>query len=99
MTIPTLRIGFRTSIIAIFVGTVLFVGLSLVYLSFARVGAITRTAAASFLDTVAQLSADRIDAQFMAVRNGLDVLQDLPSVRSASVRDDPRLYALLASML
>ncbi|WP_245318555.1 hypothetical protein [Bradyrhizobium sp. DOA1] len=95
----SLRIGFRTSIIAIFVGTVLFVGLSLVYLSFERVGAITRTAAASFLDTVAQLSADRIDAQFMAVRDGLDILQDLPSVRSAAVRDNPRLYALLASML
>ncbi|WP_247438588.1 cache domain-containing protein [Bradyrhizobium sp. 44] len=71
----------------------------MVYLSFERVGAITRTAAASFLDTVAQLSADRIDAQFMAVRDGLDVLQDLPSVRSAAVRDNPRLYALLASML
>lgn len=99
MTIPALRIGFRTSIIAIFVGTVLFVGLSLVYLSFERVGAITRTAAASFLDTVAQLSADRIDTQFMAVRDGIDILQDLPSVRSASVRDNPRLYALLASML
>jgi adenylate cyclase len=93
------RIGFRTSIIAIFVGTVLFVGLSLVYLSFERVGAITRTAAASFLDTVAQLSADRIDAQFMAVRDALDILQDLPSVRSAAVGDNPRLYALLASMI
>lgn len=94
-----LRIGFRTSISAIFVGTVLFVGLSLVYLSFERIDAVTRAAAASFLDTVAQLSADRIDAQFMAVRNGLDILHDLPSVRSAAVRDNPRLYALLASML
>jgi len=57
------QVGFRASIIALFVGIVLFVGLALVYLSFSRVKEITRSAASSFLDTVAEVSADRIDAQ------------------------------------
>src|SRR5687767_9680728 len=34
---PRFHVGFRTSIIALFVGIVLFVGLALVYLSFVRV--------------------------------------------------------------
>ena len=37
-----LRIGFRTSIITVFIAVVLFVGLTLVYLSFERVSLITR---------------------------------------------------------
>ena len=41
------RIGFQTSIITVFVGVVLLVGLTLVYLSFERVTSITRTAASS----------------------------------------------------
>jgi hypothetical protein len=36
---PRFHVGFRTSIIALFVGIVLFVGLALVYLSFVRVTA------------------------------------------------------------
>jgi adenylate cyclase len=96
---PRFHVGFRSSIITLFVGTVLFVGLTLVYLSFNRVASITRSAASSYLDAVAQLSADRIDAQFHAVRDDLDVLRNIPSVRLADLRDNPRLYALLASML
>jgi adenylate cyclase len=97
--VPRFQIGFRTSIIAVFVSVVLFVGLALVYLSFNRVGSITRSAAGSFLDTVAQLSADRIDAQLKTARDTLDILQGAASVRSKAITDNPRLLALLASML
>jgi len=93
------HVGFRASIIGIFVGIVLFVGLALVYLSFNRVTAITRTAASSFLETVAQLSADRIDAQLKTVRDNLDILQGFPTVKTAAIRDNPRLHIVLASML
>ncbi len=96
---PRFHIGFRTSIIALFVGVVLFVGLALVYLSFSRVTSITRAAASSFLDTVAQLSADRIDAQLKTVRDSLDILRGLTSVQSADIRNNPRLHIVLASML
>ena len=96
---PPLRLGFRTSIIALFVGIVLAVGLTLVFLSFRRVEAITRAAASSFLDEVAQVSADRIEARFNAVRDCLEILRGLPSVETASILNDPRLNALLASML
>src|SRR5215475_10874126 len=97
--VPRFQVGFRASIIAVFVSVVLFVGLALVYLSFNRVGSITRSAAGSFLDTVAQLSADRIDAQLKAARDTLDILQGAASVRSKAITDNPRLLALLASML
>ncbi len=49
----TFRIGFQTSIIVVFVGVVLLVGLALVYLSFERVTAITRAAASGFSEKVA----------------------------------------------
>jgi hypothetical protein len=42
-----LRVGFKTSIITLFVAIVLFVGLTLVYLSFARISAMTQSAAAA----------------------------------------------------
>jgi adenylate cyclase len=93
------HVGFRTSMIALFFGIVLFVGLSLVYLSFARVTTITRSAAASFLDTVAHLSADRIDAQLKTVRDTLDVLQGVTWVQSADIRNNPQLHILMASLL
>ena len=99
MRSPPLRLGFRTSIIALFVAIVLVVGLTLVFLSFKRVETITRSAASSFLDEVAQLSADRIEAKFNAVRDCLEILRGLPSVERASILNDPRLNALLASML
>ena len=45
---PQVRIGFRASIIAVFVAVVLLVGLTPVYLSFDRVSSITRTAQKMF---------------------------------------------------
>ena len=94
-----LHISFRTSIITMFIAVVLFVGLTLVYLSFARVSLIARTAAAGFIDKVAQLGADRIDGQFENVRGCLDILAGLPSIHAAELDDNSRLYGLIASML
>jgi hypothetical protein len=54
-----IHIGFRTSIITVFVAAVLFVGLTLVYLSFERVSSITQTAASTFIDKVAQHHQER----------------------------------------
>jgi adenylate cyclase len=93
----SIRIGFRTSIITVFIAVVLLVGLTLVYLSFERVSQITRTAASSFIEKVAQLGADHIDEQFKNVRDSLDILAGLPSIQEAEI--DSRLYGLLASML
>jgi adenylate cyclase len=45
----TFRIGFQTSIITVFVGVVLLVGLTLVYLRFERVTVITKAAASVFI--------------------------------------------------
>jgi len=98
-TTSRFHVGFRTSIIGLFVGIVLSVGLALVYLSFSRVTSITRSAASSFLDTTAQLSADRINAQLNAARDGIDILQGVVSGRAAAIRDNQRLYILMASLL
>lgn len=94
-----LRIGFRTSIVTLFVAVVLVVGLTLVYLSFSRVSLITQTAASTFIDKVAQLGADRIDSKFRNVRDNLEILAGLPSIQSAEIEDNSRLYGLMASML
>jgi adenylate cyclase len=96
---PRFHIGFRTSIISLLMGIVLVVGLALVYLSFNRVTSITRSAASSFIDTVAQLSADRINTRLKAVSDSLDILRGIPSAQNATLVDNPRLYALMASML
>jgi adenylate cyclase len=93
------RIGFRTSIITVFIAVVLLVGLTLVYLSFERVSQITRTAASSFIEKVAQLGADHIDEQFKNVRDSLDILAGLPSIQEADIEDNSRLYGLMAAML
>ncbi|MBR1121124.1 adenylate/guanylate cyclase domain-containing protein [Bradyrhizobium lablabi] len=93
------RVGFRTSIVALFVAVVLFVGLTLVYLSFSRVSLITQTAASTFIDKVAQLGASRIDAKFRNVRDNLEILAGLPWIQSAEIEDNSRLYGLMASML
>jgi len=94
-----IRVSFRTSIIALFVGIVLTVGLTLLYLSFSSVNAIVRTAASSYLSTVAQTAADHIDGQFRSVRDNLDILRGIPSVQTADIADNFNLYSLLASML
>lgn len=93
------RIGFQTSIITVFVGVVLLVGLTLVYLSFERVTVITRTAASGFIEKVAQLGADHVDEQFKNVRDNLDILSGMPSIQEANIADNSRLYSLMAAML
>jgi adenylate cyclase len=93
------RIGFQTSIITVFVAVVLLVGLTLVYLSFERVTVITRTAASSFIEKVAQLGADHVDEQFKNVRDNLDILSGLPPIQEADIADNSRLYSLMAAML
>jgi adenylate cyclase len=52
------QLGFRTSIIALFVAIVLIIGLTLVYLSFSRITSLTNAAASQFIGKVAELSAD-----------------------------------------
>ncbi|KJC48469.1 adenylate cyclase [Bradyrhizobium sp. LTSP849] len=94
-----LRIGFQTSIITVFVAVVLLVGLTLVYLSFERVTVITKAAASSFIEKVAQLGADHVDEQFKNVRDNLDILSGLPSIQEADISDNSRLYSLMAAML
>src|SRR5918995_1006397 len=93
------RIGYQLSITVLFMTVVLAVGLSLVILSFERARAITRSAALTFIDRVAEHTADRVDGQFKAVRSVLAVLKQLPSVATGTISDNPRLYALLAALL
>jgi adenylate cyclase len=93
------QLGFKTSIIALFVAIVLVIGLTLVYLSFSRITAVTNSAASKFIGEVAELSADRIGSQLKLVRDNLEVLGALPSIQSGQIEDDPPLNALLAAML
>jgi len=93
------RLGFKTSIIALFVAIVLLIGLTLVYFSFERITDVTNSAASKFIDKVAELSADRIGFQLKLVRDDLEVLKGIPSVRTADIVDNPRFTALLAAML
>src|SRR5215207_9606044 len=95
----TVQLGFKTSIIALFVAIVLVIGLTLVYMSFARITAVTDAAASQFIGKVAELSADRIGSQLKLVRDNLEILNALPPVQSADIDDNPRLVALLAAML
>ena len=64
-----IQLGFKTSIIGLFVGIVLVIGLTLVYLSFDRISAVTQSAANKFIGKVAELSADRIGSQLKLVRD------------------------------
>ncbi len=93
------RIGFQASIITVFVAAVLFVGLTLVYLSFERVTAITKTAASGFIEKVAQLGSDHVDEQFKNVGDSLDILSALPPIQEAEISNNLGLYSLLAAML
>ena len=94
-----IQFGFKTSIITLFVAIVLFIGLTLVYLSFSRIAAITDSAASKFMGEVAELSADRIGSQLKLVRDSLKILNALPPIQSADIEENPRLNALLAAML
>jgi len=74
----SVRLGFKTSIIGLFVGIVLVIGLTLVYLSFERISAVTDSAASQFIGKVAESSADRIGSQLKLVRDNLEILNELP---------------------
>ena len=93
------RFGFQPSITTLFVAAVVVVGLTLVYLSFDRATSITRTAASTFIDQVAEHTADRIETEFKMVVDLVTVIRQLPTVESASISDNPGLYALFAAML
>jgi adenylate cyclase len=93
------RLGFKTSVIALFVAIVLIIGLTLVYLSFSRITSITNSAASKFIGEVAERSADRIGAQLKRVRGNLEVLSAMPSIQSGKIEDNPPLNALLAALL
>jgi adenylate cyclase len=95
---PT-KLGFKASIIALFVAVVLVIGLTLVYLSFERITNATNSAASKFIAKVTELSADRIGFQLKLVRDNLEVLKGIPSIRTADIIDNPRFTALLAAML
>ena len=69
----------------------------MVYLSFARVTSIIRSAAGTFIDKVAESAAGRIDAQFKDVRDCVEVLTSLPSVREARV-DNPAINVITAML-
>jgi adenylate cyclase len=75
-----IHLGFKTSIIALFVAIVLVIGLTLVYLSFSRITEITDSAAGKFIGEVAELSADRIGSQLKLVRGNLAILSALPAM-------------------
>jgi adenylate cyclase len=92
------RLGFKTSIIALFVAILLVIGLTLVYLSFERITAVTNSAASKFIDKVAELSADRIGFQLKLVRDDLKVLRGIPSIQTADIADNPRFTALAAML-
>jgi adenylate cyclase len=83
----------------LFVAIVLVIGLTLVYLSFSRITAITDAAASQFIGKVAELSADRIGSQLKLVRDNLGILKALPSIQSGEIEENPRLNAVLAAML
>ena len=95
----SIQLGFKPSIIGLFVGIVLVIGLTLVYLSFDRISAVTQSAASQFIGKVAELSADRIGSQLKLVRDNLEILNALPPIQSAEIENNPPLYALLAAMV
>ena len=80
------KVGFRTSIIGLFVSLVLIVGLSLVYLSFDRATSI-RSAASTFVDKVAEHAASSLDTQFKDVHDSIELLTILPSVQQGRIDD------------
>ncbi|MBM6579171.1 hypothetical protein ILT44_03160 [Microvirga sp. BT689] len=93
------RLGFQLSVTSLFVAVVLAVGLALVFLSFDRARSITRSAALSFIDRVADHTADRVNGQFKDVLDILEVLRQLQPIESGTILGNPPLYATLAALL
>jgi len=94
-----IRIGYQPSITALFVAVVLTVGLALVFLSFDRARSITRSAALSFIDRVADHTADRVDGQFKDVLDILEVLRQLQPIETGAILDNPELHEVFAALL
>src|SRR4051812_13021566 len=94
-----LRIGYQLSITLLFMAVTLAVGLVLVFLSFDQARSIARSAALTFIDRVAEHTADRMKGQFTAVRSALEILKQLPSVTTGDIADNPRFYAVLGGLL
>ena len=93
------RVGYQLTITGLFVAVVLAVGLALVFLSFDRARSITRSAALTYIDRVAEHTADRVDGEFDGVKNALDVLKQLPPVTAGAIAENRALYSILAAML
>src|SRR5258708_23356397 len=93
------QLGFKTSVITLFVAIVLVLGLTLVYVSFERIGAITDAAASKFIGQVAELAAGRIGAQLKLIQDNLKIMNELPPIQAGEIEDNPRMNALLAAML
>jgi adenylate cyclase len=95
----TLRISFQVLIMILFVGVVLSLGLGLVFLSFDRAKAISRSAAVAYIDRVAEQTSDRVDAQFQGAIGALELLRQFPSVKAEMLSDNTALYTVLAAVL
>jgi adenylate cyclase len=93
------RIGYQLSITVLFMTVVLAVGLGLVVLSFDRARSITRSAAVTFIDRVAEHTADRVNGQFKSVQSALEVLKQLPLVQAGTISNNPSHYQILAAFL
>jgi len=94
-----IRLGYQLSITTLFVFVVLGVGLALVYLSFDRAKAISRSAAVTYIDRVAEHTADTVDQNFATVLQAVEVVKQFPSVQMGAISGDPQLYALMAALL
>ena len=94
-----IRLGYQLSITMLFVFVVLGVGLALVYLSFDRAKAISRSAAVTYIDRVAEHTADTVDRNFETVLQAVEVVKQFPSVQVGAISGDPQLYALMAALL
>ena len=94
-----IRLGYQLSITMLFVFVVLGVGLALVYLSFDRAKAISRSAAVTYIDRVAEHTADTVDQNFATVLQAVEVVKQFPSIQMGTISADPQLYALMAALL
>ena len=92
-------VGFQTSIITVFVGVVLLVGLDAGLSQLRTRHRDHEDGGLSFTEKVVQLGADHVDEQFKNVRDNLEILSGLPAIQEADIDDNSRLYGLMAAML
>jgi adenylate cyclase len=86
-----IRLGYQLSITSLFVFVVLGVGLALVYLSFDRAKAISRSAAVTYIDRVAEHTADTVDQNFASVLQAVEVSRPPSGRRRAKKTGQQRL--------